>query len=109
MKLSDMSISQQIRHHYAGEDGIWIVAKGKVKECKLLKEAAQELDRQRHEIERLWEENRDLKRDKNVFNQELLKPYQEETSKAHRRIRELTEKLKTIKWSVKNWALENFE
>lgn len=38
-RKEELTIEQEILANYQGEDGDWVVEKGKVKECKLLKRA----------------------------------------------------------------------
>ena len=67
------TIEQEIVANYQGEDGDWIVEKGKVKECKFLKRAVARIeelskaleektkayDEKRWEIVDYWEERND--------------------------------------------------
>ena len=56
------TIEQEIVANYQGEDGDWVVEKGKVKECKFLKRAVariEELSKALEERTKAYDEKRD--------------------------------------------------
>jgi adenosyl cobinamide kinase/adenosyl cobinamide phosphate guanylyltransferase len=48
--MADKTIEARIREHYQAESGEWLVEKGHVKEAKLLKEAAEMLEKLRRQL-----------------------------------------------------------
>lgn len=60
------SVEERIVSAYMGEDGMWIVERGKMKECSLLKEAVARINELKDKLNRANQTCNELNREKNT-------------------------------------------
>lgn len=80
------TIEDQITEYYKGENGTWVVEKGKLKEAKLLKEAVVRIRALKNEL-RFVSDSRDDLRTKMIDKEKVLKDREVELEKRQNSLR----------------------
>jgi len=86
-------VEERIREHYQVANGEWLVESGKVKEARLLKEAAERIDQLKSYESKYWAET--MRRDDKIEQQHRALLEREE--KVAKRECELERRLKEVK------------
>lgn len=80
------TIEDRITEYYSGENGTWVVEKGKLKEAKLLKEAVTRIRALKNEL-RFVSDSRDDLRTKMIDKEKVLKDREVELEKRQNSLR----------------------